>query len=114
MVINGLTLALTPALSPGEREKLFPRIDDLPTLDLPRFMGSMREFIFGGISPHFVPPTRKTRRGVLPMDPKLVERVFWRGAKKYTRGACAPQEEPFENVQDENRVNETLPRLHTD
>jgi hypothetical protein len=24
------------------REKLFPRLDDLPALDLPRFMGSMR------------------------------------------------------------------------
>jgi hypothetical protein len=41
--LSRLTLTLTPALSPGKREDLFPRIGNMLALDLTRFRGSMRE-----------------------------------------------------------------------
>ena len=47
--------ALTPALSPEERETVFPRIGNVGALDWHRFRGAMREG-FGEISPHFAPP----------------------------------------------------------
>ena len=49
--LNSLTLTLTPALSLGEREKLFPRIGNRFALDLTRFRGSMREMVRGILSP---------------------------------------------------------------
>ena len=56
--LNGLTLALTPGRtsawhhSPEERENRLPRFGDWLTLDLSRFMGSMREkFVRGNLSP---------------------------------------------------------------
>ena len=49
--INGLTLTLTPALSPGEREKLLPLLGTWQAHGLPWFRGSMREFFTGNLSP---------------------------------------------------------------
>jgi hypothetical protein len=49
--LNSLTLTLTPALSPGERENSFPRIGNMLALDLTRFRGSMREMVRGILSP---------------------------------------------------------------
>jgi hypothetical protein len=51
LYLNGLTLALTPALSPGERENPFPRIGNMVAQDLTRFRGSMREQFRGILSP---------------------------------------------------------------
>jgi hypothetical protein len=51
LVMNYLTLALTPALSPGERGNLFPRIGNMLALDTPRFRGSMREPFSGNSRP---------------------------------------------------------------
>jgi len=49
--LSSLTLTLTPALSPGEKENLFPRIGNMRALDLTRFRGSMREIVRGILSP---------------------------------------------------------------
>jgi hypothetical protein len=51
IVLDGLTLTLTPALSPGGRGNSFPRIGNMLALDLPRFRGSMREMVRGILSP---------------------------------------------------------------
>ena len=60
MGFNGLKPALTPALSPEERENTFPRFDNLQALDLTRFRGSRRE---GEISPRPSPPLFVEERG---------------------------------------------------
>ena len=64
--INGLKLALTPALSPEERENTFPRLDNLQALDLTRFRGSMREIGWGNSLPgprlHFFVEARGTNQ----------------------------------------------------
>jgi len=69
--------ALTPALSPGEREKQFPRPGKIQAPDLRWFRGSMREILIrGNLSPILLRRLRKTRRGrnapsVLPNDASM-------------------------------------------
>ena len=64
--LNSLTLTLTPTLSPGEREKLFPRLERTQASGLPWFRGSKSKICFGDFSPHrrpcLPPPTRRGRR----------------------------------------------------
>ena len=44
--------ALTPALSPGERENPFPRLGEMVASNLRWFRGSMREILIrGNLSP---------------------------------------------------------------
>jgi len=54
--LNGLTLALTPALSPGERENPFPRPANMGALDWRWFRGSKREiFVWENSHPGLLP-----------------------------------------------------------
>ena len=70
---TGGKTALTPALSPGEREKRLPRPDHIMALDLRWFRGAMRELLRGNLSPFCFADYAKRGEGeTFPVDKKIV------------------------------------------